>query len=137
MNAAVKGFREIEHTADWELEVWGPSLPDLFEQAARGMYQLCGAKIDFTTRCEQALSLRAEDPESLLVLFLSELLFLGETDGTAFDGFELSEESGSLNAHLTGGRLVSLEKEIKAVTYHSLQIEHTCQGFRVRIVFDV
>ena len=40
------GFREKEHTADWELDVWAPDLPALLEQAARGMYWLMGARLE-------------------------------------------------------------------------------------------
>jgi SHS2 domain-containing protein len=40
----VAGYREREHTADWELEVWAPDLPRLLEQAARGMYRLAGLR---------------------------------------------------------------------------------------------
>ena len=137
MTESDKGYREIEHTADWELEAWGPTLPDLFEQSARGMYQLSGAIIDRSARCEQQICLSAQDWESLLVSFLSELLFIGETKGTAFDGFEINLDAGMLKGRLSGGKLKALEKEIKAVTYHELQIEHDCPGFRVRIVFDV
>jgi hypothetical protein len=38
MPASSAGFREISHTADWELE-GGADLPGLFEQA-RSMYSL-------------------------------------------------------------------------------------------------
>ena len=40
------GFREKEHTADWELDVWAPDLPALLDQAARGMYWLMGAQLE-------------------------------------------------------------------------------------------
>ena len=40
------GYRELEHTADWELEAWADDLPGLLEQAARGMYALSGVRLD-------------------------------------------------------------------------------------------
>jgi len=44
MDNSQSGFREREHTADWELQVWAPSFSGLLEQAARGMYALSGTR---------------------------------------------------------------------------------------------
>ena len=49
------GFREREHTADWELEVWAPDLPGLLVQAARGMYWLMGARLQEGVRLQRTL----------------------------------------------------------------------------------
>ena len=62
------GYREVEHTADWELEVWATDLPGLLEQAARGMAQLSGMRLQVEPRVARSLSLSANDPETLLVM---------------------------------------------------------------------
>jgi SHS2 domain-containing protein len=131
------GFRELEHTADWQLEVWAPDLPALLEQSARGMYALAGARLQAGSRLNRKLDLPMKDPESLLVTFLAELLFLEEQEGLAFDAFNLQIEGSLLHAGLGGARLVSIDKEIKAVTYHNLVINKTPRGLEVKIVFDV
>jgi SHS2 domain-containing protein len=138
------GYQEIEHTADRELLVWAPDLPGVLEQAARGMYTLSGAQKEPGLRHERKLDLLAADAESLLVGFLSELLFISEQEGLIFDSFELALDDGlagdtelHLQANLQGSSLASLDKEIKAVTYHQLEIQSTNQGLRVNIVFDV
>jgi SHS2 domain-containing protein len=131
------GFRELEHTADWELEAWAPDLPALLEQSARGMYALAGARLQAGPRLDRRLDLPMKDPESLLVTFLAELLFLEEQDGLAFDAFNLHIEGELLHASLRGAQLVSIDKEIKAVTYHNLAIQKTPRGLEVKIVFDV
>ena len=71
------GFLELRHTADWEIEAWAPDLPKLFEQAAIGMYTLSGTHLYPEPRITHNLELVAADAESLLVKFLSELLFIG------------------------------------------------------------
>jgi SHS2 domain-containing protein len=131
------GFRELEHTADWQLEVWAPDLPALLEQSARGMYALTGARLQVGPRLNRGLDLPMKDPESLLVTFLAELLFLEEQEGLAFDAFNLQIDGGLLHADLGGARLVSIDKEIKAVTYHNLVINKTPRRLEVKIVFDV
>ncbi|HWQ83152.1 MAG TPA: archease [Anaerolineales bacterium] len=137
------GFREHPHTADWELEVWAADLPGLLEQAARGMLHLAGARALDTPRTTLSLRLTAADVESLLVSFLGELLFKMEQDGLVFSGFDLQveslpEDAGlALNANLLAQPLLSLDKEIKAVTYHHLHVQAAPEGLRTRIVFDV
>jgi len=131
------GHRELEHTADWELEVWGPDMPALIGEAARGMYELMGVEISEDARCHRRLELLAEDREQLLVSFLGELLFLAETEDLAFDGFLLQIDGTSLVARLEGGSIVARTKEIKAVTFHRLEISETGRGLETSIIFDV
>ncbi len=132
------GFREIAHTADWELEVWAPDLPGLLEQAARGMYALSGVRLQADSVQSRELKLYAADPEGLLVRFLTELLWLEQDQGLGFDTFSIEvEDQFNLLAKLKGNVIASLDKEIKAVTYHNLQVINTSQGMSVKIVFDV
>jgi len=136
------GYKEKPHTADWELKVWAPSLPELFAQAAQGMYALSGARMEPESQISRTLDLQAADLETLLVSFLDELLFMGEQEGLAFERFELqvdetSEDSYKLQGKVHGARLAHLAKEIKAVTYHNLSVARTQRGFEVNIVFDV
>ncbi len=137
MNAEA-GFRESEHTADFALDAWAPDLPGLFEQAARGMYALEGVRLQPGERASHHLELRALDTESLLVSFLSELLYLGEQHGLGFDTFDIHlEGEDGLRAELGGAPIAHLDKEIKAVTYHNLAIRRTPRGLEVSLVFDV
>ena len=71
------------------------------------------------------------------VSFLGELLFLAETEDLAFDSFFLQVDGPSLLARLEGGSILSQSKEIKAVTYHRLEISETERGLETSIIFDV
>jgi SHS2 domain-containing protein len=138
MSMGQSGYREIEHTADWELEAWGPDLDSLFESAARGMYSLAGTRIQASSRLSHSLNLSAQDVESLLVAFLTELLYLGEQEGMGFDRFDLHVIGNTLQAQLEGALLLHQDKEIKAVTYHQLEIRSSSShGLVVKVVFDV
>ena len=137
MATSAAGFIEKSHTADWELAVWAPDLPALFEQAARGMYALAGLRLQDGPRNKRWLELGAIDYESLMVRFLEELLYLQSVDGFAFDKFHLRISDAELKAELEGAPLASLDKEIKAVTYHKLKIQDGPRGLEVTIVFDV
>ena len=135
------GYREIEHTADWALEVWAPTLEALLRQAAEGMGALAGAHPQPGARLTRKVTLLAPDAESLLVDFLEELLYLMTEEGLVFDGFDLRVETlpegFSLEAALTGAPLMALKKEIKAVTWHNLAVRRGKRGWETTVVFDV
>jgi SHS2 domain-containing protein len=140
---APAGYREIDHAADWELEVWAQDLPGLLEQAARGMQHLAGLRLQDAPARLLELQLTAADAESLLVTFLGELLFINEQHKLGFSGFDLQvsqlpDGAGlELHASLQGQPRLGLDKEIKAVTYHRLEVQSTPAGLCTRIVFDV
>ena len=131
------GYREISHTADWELEVWAPDLVSLLEHAARGMYHLTDLKLALHPRLTRKLEIPIGEPETLLIDFLTELIYLTESERIAFDRFDLEFSGDLLTAQLTGSRIESLAKEIKAATYHNLEIRETRDGLVANIVFDV
>lgn len=131
------GYQEVPHTADWELQVWALDFTSLLEQAARGMYHLAGARLAVNARHSRRIELKYRDPETLLIDFLTELVYLVDTEGLAFDDFELKLEKDRFTALITGARLASINKEVKAVTYHNLTIRETDQGVEANIVFDV
>ena len=131
------GFEEIPHTADWSVRVWAPDLPSLFKEAARAMNSLSGTVIGDGPRVTRRFETEAPDPESVLVAFLSELLYYQEQEALAFDAFDLRIEAQWLKVEMEGAQITSSEKAIKAVTYHNLKIEKTDQGVETMIVFDV
>jgi SHS2 domain-containing protein len=131
------GYREVEHTADWELEVWAPDFTGLLKQAAQGMNELAGARLKESPRYRRELFIQGWDEESLLVKFLSELLYLVESENLAFDRYELTHSSGRVEAQIEGAPIASLAKVIKAVTYHNLKIRRSKDGLRANLVFDV
>ena len=137
MRNAGTGSREIEHTADWELEVWGPDAVALFTAAATGMNRLMGIALAEDSRRNRRIELEAADREGLLVDFLAELLYLGEVEGRGFDVFDLAVSGNRLTGTIDGAPIASQTKEIKAVTYHRLRIHETDRGLRTRVVFDV
>ena len=154
------GFEEIAHTADWAMHVWADNLEGLFAEAARGMYALSGANqaegaalslpsrtgvppmlaartVSKGPKVKRTFETQAQDAESLLVAFLSELVYALEQEGVIFDEFDVQVESTKLKVEMSGAPILSLTKAIKAVTYHNLQVRPTARGYEVEIVFDV
>lgn len=158
-HAAVVGrryqYREIEHTADRALRVWGRGLPDLFVGAARGMYRLMAELDALTSSKWQTVQLEAWDRETLLVDWLNELLFYTETEGLVFldFGIESLDDSlvtssdraedpegapaASLVAYVGGVHAPATRAHIKATTFHNLSLVQDESGWSTVITFDV
>jgi SHS2 domain-containing protein len=131
------GFEEIPHTADWSIRVWAADLPGLLAESARGMYWLAGAQLSEHPRERRTYEIEGPDGESFLVSFLTELVYYAEQDNLGFDDFDIRIKNGRLTVEMGGAPLKSLDKAIKAVTWHNLKINETARGLEVEIVFDV
>jgi SHS2 domain-containing protein len=132
-------FEEIEHTADWALRIRGRDLRELLINAARGMSSLLVSDpAIIPSEVEERFDIEAYDAESLLVNWLSELAYWTEIEGIVFREFELHHVTPMhLQAIVRGGHVSNLEKHIKAVTYHNLEIVETDVGLETTVVFDV
>lgn len=133
-----KRFKEVEHTADLALCVWGEDLAELFTNAAYGMAsQLTDVEDVFPTDEEQ-IQLEADDAEILLVEWLSELLYLGERENRVYVAFDMQKVTDQeLEAVARGGAVETYHTNIKAVTFSELEIVETDEGYETTIVFDV
>jgi SHS2 domain-containing protein len=130
-------FQEIQHTADWSMHVWADTLPALFVDSARGMNSLAGVRLADAPRIHREFSTRAADNESLLVAFLSELVYYTDKENVAFDTFNVEINGDRISVEMKGAPLMWINKAIKAVTYHRMAVRQTMRGYEVEIVFDV
>ena len=133
------GFEEIEHTADNALLVSGRSWEELLENAAHGMNSLMLMHVsDIGVQIQKQVTVEAADAEGVLVEWLGELAYWAEKDLLVFTRFEFQQATPTMaQATVSGGHVRKLQKHIKAVTYHNLEIVKTDIGLSATIVFDV
>jgi SHS2 domain-containing protein len=132
------GFEEVDHTADWAYRVWGQTLEELFSQAAIGLYALAGVRLEQESKIVREIKLQGIDPESLLVAWLNELLYLHESENLGFDRFEILQlDLQTLKVRMSGAPVKTWLKFIKAVTYNDLTIRATAKGIEATLVLDV
>ena len=115
------------------------NLKELMISAAQGMTRfMVGDASKISPEIEKSIQLQADDAESLLVEWLSELAYWAESEMLVFKIFRITDVTATrLDATVVGGKVAQLEKHIKAVTYHNLEIIHTPEGLEATIVFDV
>ncbi|MBN1871803.1 MAG: archease [Candidatus Omnitrophica bacterium] len=138
----MKPFEIVDHTADISIKAYGKSEKELFENAARGMFNIAADLEGITTSTELNVKVSALDKEELLVEWLDELLYNFYTKHIIFCEFNIVELTDkSLSAKIKG-RFIGenknrLKSEIKAATRHGLNIVKKDGIYEVQIVFDV
>jgi riboflavin kinase/FMN adenylyltransferase len=131
-------FREIEHTADRALHVWGRELADLFVGAARGMYSLMADVEGLVATGWREVRLEALDRETLLVDWLNELLFFTEMEALLFVGFQIEAlDDTMLQARVGSIPGAVTRATIKAATFHNLELIRNEDGWFTDLTFDV
>ena len=139
-------FREIDHTGDIGIAVTASSLPQLFERAAAGMFWVLTDPATIQTPEGTPITVDGRDREALMVRWLSELNYRHTVDDVLYGAFEV-ESIEDTDDHLTLAATVRGEPidparhtvytEIKAITFHGMEIEETDDGWTVQVIFDM
>lgn len=151
-------FERIPHTADIGIRVRGEDLEGLFANAARAMFRLMVEESPVQgppsraggAGAEESVRIAADDLPSLLQAWLSELLYRFTVEGRVYTGFRIDALLGplrgdgpayTLEALARGERYDparhALQTELKAVTYHQLNVEKHGDHWEAQVIFDV
>ena len=134
------GFELLEHTADLGIRAWGGSLPEAFEQAARGLAHVMGVRVP-GPGTRRVVRLTADDSAGLLIAFLNELLFIHETQAEGFvavDVIGLSEDTLVAEVEVASQPERPVGVPVKAATDHEVAVERRPDGLvEVRVYVDV
>ncbi len=138
----MESVRWLEHDADVLLEARAASLGRLFAVAGEALAGLMLVGPPPPAEEKRSVRVSAEGTDDLLVAWLNELIYL--IAGRIFFPAEirtirLSERL--LEAELAGAgggsSFPELAREVKAATYHELEIAEGRSGWRCRVLFDV
>lgn len=135
-------FRILEHTADVGFEAFGATREEAFANAARALFHIVIEPDAVQPRENINVRVEATDPPSLLVDWLSELLYLHDAEGWLFHDFTINSlEDASLAAVAQGEKFDParhrLKLLVKAITYHQLMLEQTPEGWRAQVYVDI
>ncbi len=136
-------FEYLEHTADIKFRAYGRTPEEMLENAAKALFgsmtDLSNIDVKETWRVE----LKAPDLEQLAYGWLSEIVFLFETESAVFSTFKVLLRQGKdwmLQAEIGGERLDlkrhAFDNEVKAVTLHEFYVKKN-DIWCVQAVLDV
>ncbi|MGD0072768.1 MAG: archease [Candidatus Binataceae bacterium] len=134
-------FVEFEHTGDVGVEIVAPSRPELFARAVVALGRLMVAGEEIRAVESRTISAAADNDCDLMHDLLAAALNLFLIDGFIWLEAAVDDRGGELTARLTGERFDparhEFRGEIKAVTYHQLEVAPAPNGdWRARIIFD-
>jgi len=135
-------YRLIDHTADFGIHVFGTDPVELFANAAYAMFDML-TEIDTLKGLDTTeLRVTGDDWPDLMVNWLRELLYLWNGKELLVKKTQilaLSENELSANVELDpfDPDRHEIKIEIKAVTYHQIQVSEEPEGWEAKVIFDV
>ena len=135
-------FRLIDHTGDIGFVVDGRTIEELFERSARALFSIIADVSNVEERLHREVEVEGLDLEETLVAFLGELLYIHEVEDLVFRRVEVrSGPTPSLRAAAFGEKFDPerhrILRQIKAVTYHALRVEHTGESWQGQVILDI
>ena len=136
-------FEIFDHTADAGIRIVAPTLPELLKPAGDGLYAVIGTVVPSAEPPQRvSLDLTGSDPSLLLRDYLHELLILFERDDrivTAVEQatFESERLTAGVQATLADRAHSAYHREVKAITYHELEIRSVPGGYEATVIVDI
>jgi SHS2 domain-containing protein len=141
----MKPYEYLEHTADVKFRAYGISPEEMLSNAALALFN---SMIDTATVKSQQtwkVELCGADLEQLAYHWLSEIIFLFETEFAVFSKFDIrlhQDQDGQWSLQATiGGEKIDLRRhafdnEVKAVTLHEFEVKKN-DLWGIQVVLDV
>ena len=135
-------FEELEHTADVRMKISAPTLADIYAESGFALAEtLYGEYPRETATVSFPLEAEGKDAEEAVVNFLSELLFLTETEYLVPMSFAISVDHNVVSGTVSG---VLFDRSrhaggigVKGISYSGISFEKTATGYELIIIFDI
>ncbi len=132
-------FTEFEHTGDVGIELAAPSRLELFRRAVIAMAHLMVSG-EVRPAESRTVAASADNDADLMHDLLAAALNVFLVDGFVWADASTDERNGKLSAQLLGEPYDparhEFRGEIKAVTYHQLEVARAGENWRARVIFD-
>lgn len=134
-----KNYEILEHKADLKIRVFGKTKEELFSNALLAEADYAKPDVACDKKMTRQIKISSPDLPSLLVDFLSEVLYLSETNKETYNAVKFIKFTDTeLEAEIFGQEVERFGEDIKAVTYHQLEVHEREDGFwEAIILFDI
>jgi len=129
-------------TADTAFVAYGKNLNELFENAARAMFEVIINTEQIKSKVKRKIKVTGNDLQSLMFNWLNILLLFVDSDNLAFSYFKIkvNEKKFTLNAVFKGEEIDPKKHEtrtaVKACTYHQMKIEKN-KIWKAQVILDI
>lgn len=145
----MKKHEILEHAADMKIRAFGKSLEEVFVNSACGMMEyiyphtknigagVYGEKIPKYSHRKEIIEVTADDLESLLVNWLSEILYLSDANNRVYFDFEILDFGEFFIKAKAKSCAASAQEDIKAATYNEIKVEKRDGEWVAEVVYDI
>lgn len=140
-----EGYRFLEHTTDAEIESYGKTMEEAFENAAKALEDTLVNIEKIKPQTEEEISVKGKDIEALLYSWLEALIIRVDETNMLFSKFKCkisrTEKGFLLEARVFGEKFDPKRHEektgVKAPTYHGMKIEEKNRQITLRFILDL
>ncbi|MDO5851573.1 MAG: archease [Methanobacteriaceae archaeon] len=140
-----KTYEYFDVTADIGICAYGKTIEKSFQNAALATFEIITDIKDVKPKLEKQIKIQSEDLQALLYDWITELIILLEAEQfiskeyilkiTKVDkGYELE---ATLNGELYDTMIHSYKTEVKAITYHKMEIKKDGCGYKLQFILDL
>ena len=135
-------YELFDHTADIGIRVFAATPAELLQPATEGLYAAVGELVPTGKAETVSVDMTGDDEAVLLRDYLTEVLMWMECDGRMVVALNVEEFTAQRLAVTSETQSIdeersSLDREVKAITYHGLAIERVAEGYRATIIVDI
>jgi len=135
-----KQYQILEHRADLKIRVFGKTKEEVFLNALFGMQDCLRPELKKPEeKTEREIKIKSPDLSVILVDFLSEILYLSQVNKEIYNDVKfLKFLDTEIEAQLFGKKVERFGEDIKAVTYHQLDVHQREDNiWEATILFDI
>jgi len=133
-------FKFLKHTADIKFRAYGNTLNKVFENSALAMYNAVYPR-KIKSKIKKSFIVKGKDLESLLYNFLEELLVLFDSQDFIASkiNVKIDKKEMILKCVIYGDKVGNYDigLTIKAITYNSMYVKKSKEGYVSQVVLDV
>jgi SHS2 domain-containing protein len=142
LSAIDAGWEHFETEADVGIHAWAATRADAFAQAALGVFALIVRPEEVEAREQREVRAQADSPESLLVAWINECLYVHELEGFAVRRVEVSACTETVVHGVLRGEEIDTARHqlgaiVKAATLHRVSVTESAGRHEVRVIVDV
>jgi len=135
-------YRLLDHTADLGIQVYGEGARQLFENAAGALIDRITDPGSVAGDAQETVALEGEDWPDLMVNWLREVLYFWTgrervPKGATVHTISAYRLSATVRFDPYEPKRHVIRQEIKAVTYHQIDVRRESTRWTAKIIFDV
>lgn len=138
----VLDYSLLDHTADMGFDIYGSDPADLFKKAGKALIHTMFGAIQSKGADTIKISLTGDDLSDLMVRWLTEILYLFEgehlvTTDIIIDSLSSAKIDATITTSPFDPSRYEILREIKAVTYHQIDVTEKDGIWKARVIFDL